>query len=188
MKRALFSIIVVATFVLSAAWSHAALIVDQENSQGGGGLNIAVFSPMGQSFIPSQSNLAAIAYLGGSSTYLNIREDTITGNILYTTDYETPGLDGYTFFDIDPDLWLAVGETYVFEIVGTGMITRDPYLGDPYPNGGLYYQGGFYAGDDAVFRTYYDDAATSSVPVPAAVWLLGSSLLGLMGVKRKERS
>lgn len=186
MKHTLTIILAVAAIVSSATWSRAALIVDQENSTGGGRLNISYFSPMGQSFIPSQSNLAAIAYLGGSSTYLNIREDNMTGSILYTTDSETPGSDGYTFFDIDPGLWLTVGETYVFEIVGSGMITRDANLGDPYTNGGLYYQGGFYAGDDAVFRTYYDDDATPPVPVPAAAWLLGSGLLGLIGIRRKN--
>ena len=37
-----------------------------------------------------------------------------------------------------------------------------------------------YAGD-----VYFDNVKLSSVPVPAAVWLLGSGLVGLFGVRRK---
>jgi hypothetical protein len=33
-----------------------------------------------------------------------------------------------------------------------------------------------------------DNLTTSAVPVPAAVWLLGSGLIGLIGIRRnKER-
>ena len=34
---------------------------------------------------------------------------------------------------------------------------------------------------------YFDNFEASAVPVPAAVWLLGSGLLGLFGVRRKMR-
>jgi hypothetical protein len=37
--------------------------------------------------------------------------------------------------------------------------------------------------DGAVF--HLDDVSASAVPIPAAIWLLGSALLGLTGVKKK---
>lgn len=40
------------------------------------------------------------------------------------------------------------------------------------------------AGDRAQFQVYYEVAP---VPLPAAVWLLGSALIGLFGVVRKQR-
>jgi len=44
-------------------------------------------------------------------------------------------------------------------------------------------EGGGIAGD-----AYYDDIDLSAVPVPAAVWLLGSGLLGLVGFRRKRNA
>lgn len=44
--------------------------------------------------------------------------------------------------------------------------------------GTLQYLGGAYTGS---FESY-----VTAVPVPAAVWLFGSALLGLVGIKRKQ--
>ena len=41
-------------------------------------------------------------------------------------------------------------------------------------------------GYDLQFRTYYDDAAV--VPIPGAVWLLGSGILGLVGLRKRKNS
>jgi hypothetical protein len=176
----------VATFLFAAS-GQAALLIDQSNTVGGGSINLAYASPVGQEFTPTHSNLAAVSYLGGGSTYLNIREDTITGKILYTTGSVAPGTDGWSYFDIDPDLWLTTGKTYVLEIKGTGMVTRNSGLSDPYPNGGFYSWGGYSAKNDLVFRTYYDPNATAPVPIPGAAWLLGSGLMGLVGWTRSRR-
>lgn len=60
---------------------------------------------------------------------------------------------------------------------------------------------GFYAGDGGQYAYYKTNllyawavrsgdvaAAASTVPVPAAAWLFGSGLLGLVGVSRKRRA
>ncbi|MGE0387847.1 MAG: VPLPA-CTERM sorting domain-containing protein [Gammaproteobacteria bacterium] len=46
------------------------------------------------------------------------------------------------------------------------------------------------AGDRVTFNTLFEvvSADTNPVPVPAAVWLLGSALLGLAGASRRRRS
>ena len=41
---------------------------------------------------------------------------------------------------------------------------------------------------DLNFITYSDDAFVSAVPVPAAVWLFGSGLIGLIGVARRKEA
>ena len=40
----------------------------------------------------------------------------------------------------------------------------------------------------ATFEFTYTAAPISSVPVPAAIWLFGSGLLGLIGVARRKKS
>lgn len=43
-------------------------------------------------------------------------------------------------------------------------------------------------GTDTSFNFSIDNVTISAVPVPAAVWLLGSGLIGLLGVARKRKS
>jgi hypothetical protein len=35
---------------------------------------------------------------------------------------------------------------------------------------------------------WLDDVSVSAVPVPGAIWLLGSGLIGLFGLSRKKKS
>ena len=81
--------------------------------------------------------------------------------------------------------------TVALSIMGNTQYTAgmDPYIGGSiwgqsnynngewYPNGGSSYQW------DWGFQTYVE---TSAVPIPAAVWLFGSGLIGLIGVARKK--
>ncbi len=43
------------------------------------------------------------------------------------------------------------------------------------------------AGAIFIANQFYDAAVPSAVPVPAAVWLLGSALVGLVGISRKSK-
>jgi hypothetical protein len=40
---------------------------------------------------------------------------------------------------------------------------------------------------DSAMAKFYDAVEARAVPVPAAVWLLGSGLLGLVGIRRHNR-
>ena len=35
---------------------------------------------------------------------------------------------------------------------------------------------------------YFDDLSFTTVPIPAAVWLFGSGLLGLIGISRRNKA
>ena len=36
------------------------------------------------------------------------------------------------------------------------------------------------------FRTYATTSATAAVPIPGAIWLLGTGLVGLVGIRRRQ--
>ena len=44
---------------------------------------------------------------------------------------------------------------------------------------------GYGSGDGTPDVTFFDDATIEVVPIPAAVWLLGSGLIGMFGLRRK---
>ena len=53
-----------------------------------------------------------------------------------------------------------------------------------YPGGQLYESGAPFTNWDLAFRTYVEPAP---VPIPGALWLLGSGLMSLWGIRRKVR-
>lgn len=176
----------------SIAPASATLMVDQhQDSIGGGWLNMGYAAPLGQEFVPDVSNLAAVELYvkiynatTGPSLEVNVREDSITGNIVgHGSINET--VYGWNLVDLDNYAWLTVGSRYVMEFIsyspnGVGSV-RYAYEDGRYIFQGVPQDTGY----DLSFRTYYDDAA--AVPIPGAVWLLGSGLMGLLQMRRKPR-
>lgn len=190
MKKLILLFVVLCCSLVAVGSAWAALVVDQEQASGSGFLNMGYAAPLGQSFIPDFSNLAAaelyISVSGGGegpNLSLNVREDTIDGTIVGTGSIEST-VNGWNLIELDEYAWLTVGETYVLEFISSSPngITRSR---NNYEDGTYIFRGELQTGGyDLQFRTYYDDTAT--VPVPAAVWLLGSGLLGLIGIRRKN--
>jgi hypothetical protein len=137
-------------------------------------LSAESFAPLGQSFVPSFNTLNFIelrmvdsgGFGYGSSIYLNVREDSIDGPIIATSETlfledcfnfeEGPGCgkgggpSALVRFNFPLDVPVIAGETFVFEVVklpgGDGVNVGRSYS-DQYPNGGYYNRGVFSSAD-----------------------------------------
>ena len=95
--------------------------------------------------------------------------DNVAGSVL--------GIKAYSFASVTENFTIASIE---FQAVGVGgsnsaLLLSEPVL-FPWASAGFAINPTFVAGDVAI----------AAVPVPAAVWLFGSGLLGLLGVARKK--
>lgn len=94
----------------------------------------------------------------------------------YGTQFDLADLEGTSpLLDINDIGWVRI-----VDIVGDGtyLDTSGDVIYDPFPTMGS-------AGFDLDAIGVLHEAAQSQVPIPGAVWLLGSGLVGLAGVRRK---
>ena len=192
MKKIVMLLVVLCFSLVIAEGASAALIVDQHQDLGGGWLNMGYAAPLGQEFVPDVSNLAAaelyISVNGGGTgpgVALNVRKDNIYGTIVGTGSIDS-ATTGWNMIELDSYAWLTVGDRYVLEFISSSPNGVTTYRNN-YDDGRYIFQGTpTEYGYDLQFRTYYDDAAV--VPIPGAVWLLGSGILGLVGLRKRKNS
>jgi len=123
----------------------------------------------------------------------NTSAPSITGNPFNTPNYDF-GADGVPSADDIPGAWASfttgtlVGPNLAGSITGQALdaaghavlVSTDTYgVG---PNWGTFDQGTYYE----VWSV--DITPATVIPVPAAVWLFGSGLLGLVGVARRKKA
>ncbi|MHB8453984.1 MAG: VPLPA-CTERM sorting domain-containing protein [Acidiferrobacterales bacterium] len=127
------------------------------------------------------SDYLTVAVTGSTTNGLNLSGWTITWNggpaiplgsgAWQPVDCSTLGCTGHTFTD------------------GNAMFTWDGIYGDAYS---LNYAATVPGGDPSGFVStlYYLhlEGVVKPVPLPAAIWLLGSGLLGLVGFAKRKRS
>jgi len=78
-------------------------------------------------------------------------------------------------------------EFYMSTLKKNGKFLNFPDAGDL--NAGTYdFNVTFRTGDSGTidFRTYATTSATQPVPIPGAIWLLGTGLVGLVGIRRRQ--
>ncbi len=118
----------------------------------------------------------------------NILSDDGAGNV--TVDFSGWGVtwNGITRIDMSSGAWGANADGEAIVTCGVDCAENDTYTlsytarvpaGDPSGFGNVAFE---------LFLTGTVGAAVSAVPVPAAVWLFGSGLLGLAGVARRRKS
>lgn len=169
-----------------------------EQSAGQFDATIVAFDPIGQSFVAEDALLGQIAFAFSRNS--NTPSDglvTMTlfsgagfagaslGSVIMDLSGPLPGtLAAPQFVDFDfSGVGLTVGNTYTASVTSNDFSISVVYNGnDAYASGMLLESGSSNLctnGCDLNFRV-----TPALVPMPAAVWLFGSSLLGLIGLAR----
>lgn len=170
--------------------AQGTLVYDQQsaNESTSGGLTLVIQAnqPIGQSFTPSLTSVGFVRLaMGdanfnngiGATVYVNLRENSLTGNILSSTDpvFMADRFGGYQTFFFQSPVSVNPGTTYFFQPVvqsgdSWGIVYYNAYN---YQGGSAYSQGASINGYDLWFREGI------IVPEPSAAALLGvASLLG----------
>jgi len=155
-----------------------------------GTVNAADVDQIYFNFDPSLDISALTFAYGGSSTGPGAN-DIVTGTDAYMADGDGK-FDIYFDFPPppgdDPARWNA-GETVIYTITSSEAITAQSFnflsapgggAGGPFLSAAHFLETGA-SGSDSAW------VGAASVPVPAALWLFGSGLIGLIGVARRDR-
>jgi hypothetical protein len=142
--------------------------------------------------------------LSWDTTLLSLQSSSTTGtditNIL-TNQFVTTGNAGFTFTQLDAaagtlnysftlcPLGAACDFASVFSMLNVTFDVNPAAVGITSADVGISFLGNFGADGVAVTAPTFNPATISiaAVPVPAAVWLFGSGLLGLVGVARRRQ-
>ncbi len=130
------------------------------------------------SVINSLGNDLKLFFTGGNGHFFDL--SIFSGESSFgTTSYSLPNPDGYTGFDstlIPSDGIYALAVDFAdFGVTDGGSVDMiRVMIGDGYTT-------------DSAALSFVGAYNVAAVPVPAAVWLFGSGLLGLVGVVRRKR-
>lgn len=189
-----FMLIILFVFLLSGFTlkpAHADIVQPWSNWQG----SISYYSP-GQTFIADETSYSIIsAFVAPATTsglitmslYDNSNNLLTLQNITVPSDYE-----GSISLDVS-SIPFTIGNNYMFQLTEPSYnwfakVHYEGYDGeDAYPDGtfttsrviDIYPN---YDIDPALFDLNFH---ISTVPIPGAIWLLGSGLIGLIGIRRK---
>ena len=102
------------------------------------------------------------------------------GDFTYTFHLESNQVAAGAFFDWSSDLNIPVLTIYDCPVTGPGVCTSVslPMAAGPFIGATPRFDG----------NTSDDFPISGAIPVPAAVWLMGSGLIGLIGVARRKKT
>ena len=138
------------------------------------------------------ANGCNFAYTG---TDCGFNVDTATGEMA-SLFYDTLGnLAYYDTSGNSPQPGYGLSNTGPFNNIQSGPYwSATEYAPDPYSAAWVFNMGSGAQTDGSIPNSYFawavhsGDVGVSAVPVPAAMWLFGSGLLGLLGVARRKRA
>jgi hypothetical protein len=199
-KSKLSAVAVLSLLPLVAPPVHAAVI---EQSSGLFDATISFFDPIGQTFLAEDPLLGSIALAFSRNT--NTQSDglvtmtlydgsgfggTVLGSsVLNLTGTLPGGIDPPQFVDVDfTGTSLTIGQAYTIAVTANDPSISVVFNGnDAYASGLMLVSSNSNLlsscnpGCDLNFRV-----TPAAVPIPAAAWLLGSGLLGLVGIARRR--
>jgi len=162
---------------------------------------ILVFSDLGQSFTAEDENILSIGFYvedinqNSSDSFdlsLQLFEGVgFVGSSLGAVDITLEdGFNGFADFDFS-FVTLNVGSVYSAQISSTsargGLQSNQHSFPSGAPINGNDYIGGDYIMNGEVDVISDARFRVTAVPLPAAVWLLGSGLIGLAGIARRKK-
>ena len=183
------SLTLIVFFVCNCAHALTLEIDQRGGSAGGGGYG----SPVVQTFMPAQDNIAGIDVLIGGSAVLTA---DVTVNVFSEADLASP-LATATILDhprgdIAEFRWEPVAvvpeSVYRMQFIAGALLVVSHVSNtvDPYTRGNIIEADGNlnFAFEDALFTTYYD-ADFAPVPLPGAIWLIGAALAATLRYRRR---
>jgi hypothetical protein len=138
---------------------------------------------------------AAWPIIGFANTRQQSEDDiAIQGFQVWDYGAATPGWQIVKDLTTDESLWgtwvnlkMLLGENAFQFFINDDLVYNDTTTHGALALDEIFIQGKNYDGVDNVYGVYFDNLQHSQVPVPAAVWLLGSGLVGLLGFRKKMK-
>jgi hypothetical protein len=184
--------------------ASATPVIDQSNGGPTNGQGYCWISYNGQNNLCGQSFMQSTNNIAGAGVYIDPGYFAAPGNLtisifsnyssnpsgLIASGTATGVSSNSGWVDV---FWNAASinanTPYYMVLSATNSFMVAGYTGgNTYALGGTLYDGYDYAwgGLDLVFRTYSDNEASSNVPAPGALALLGLGLLGIAGLRRRK--
>ena len=187
MKRVLtacFAVISVLSLTLCYITPSYGMLYTVNHNSNTAWIQINSVTNSGQSFTATDTDIGYVGlWLSGGGTFtLSLYQGDGYSGTLLKSQQITTSASSPNWVDLDvSSINFSADTSYTIGILGSNTRTIQMNQSNVYSGGSVYWGGTNYSGMDVNFHV---GPRAPTVPIPAAVWLLGSGLIGLIGVRR----